>query len=230
MTPLFSRLADFDADVYRNILSLAPSAHLFDDLVSDPAEHSVLVATEMRHSAGQAGIIEPALFYSQAIGYPFEADITHASRFGDGATRTWYGALDEATALAETAWHALRQLRAEGITRIVERDRAVYAVRATALLLDLRPHVDAFPWLRGDDYSQTMAVGRRAASQSLPGMLYASARWAGDCLVAFTPDALTNPRRLRSLTYRIDPVQGRVAVGQSKRTLRVLAEAELRPG
>ena len=230
---LFDRLVELDATVYRNITSLRHSEALFDDLVDDEAGQQAAIAADMQVRPAARGIIEPGLAYSEAIGYPFTADTAVASRFADGTIRAWYGAFDETTALAETCWHQLAQLgQVEGMSGVVTRYRAVYTVHARGLMLDLRSKEHENPEIVADTYEQTQAIGKRAAHEGLPGIVYPSARWpGGECLVAFRADPLTDPRLAYYLTYRIDTDAQTVSVerrpGHVERTLHV---SELRRG
>lgn len=222
---VFDRLTDFDAPVYRNITSLRVSQDLFEDLVEDAAGREAALAADLRMRGGATGVIERGLRYSEAIAYPFASDRTVASRFGDGSVRVWYGALEEDTALAETCWHQLQQLRAvEGVDAPVTRHRAVYRVQARGLFLELRGKERDHPELLDDDYAATQAIARHAAAQGLPGLLYPSARWPdGSCLAAFRADPLSAPTLLYYLTYRIDTVANEVRIertpGKRARTL-----------
>lgn len=211
---LFDSSCDFAGPVYRNIVSLRVSANLFDDLVLEPRVQALANRAEMRVRTVGPGVIERGLAYSESIGYPFEADSVVASRFGDGSIRVWYGALEQATALAETCYHQIQMLRdIEGIDRVVTRYRKVWQVQAAGLFCDLRGKAGEFPELLGDDYAYPQAVGKRLAHEGLPGLLYDSARWpGGQCLAAFRADPLSQPLQLYDLTYRIDAVAGVVEV------------------
>lgn len=227
---LFDRLTDFDDQVFRNITSLRVSEDLFDDLVEDGAGRAAALAADLRMRRGPPGIIERGLCYSEAIDYPFTSDTTVASRYGDGTVRVWYGALDEATCLAETCWHQLRQLQAvEGIAGSVTRYRAVYQVRARGLFLELRGKEEEHPELVDDDYAATQAVGKHAAAQGLPGVLYPSARWpGGSSLAVFRSEPLSDPVLVYYLTYRIDPLAQTVAIERTPGVVdRVLHAREL---
>lgn len=228
---LFDRLAEFDGPVFRNITSLRRSEDLFDDLVDDAAGRDAALAADLRMRPDPPGVIERGLAYSQAIAWPFASDSTVASRYGDGTVRVWYGALEEDTALAETCWHQLRQLRAiEGVVAPVIRYRAVYRVQAHGLFLELRGKERAHPELLEDDYAATQAVGKHAAAQGLPGVLYPAARWPdGSCLAAFRADPLSDPTLLYYLTYRIDPLADTVDVERTPGVVeRTLAAHDLR--
>ena len=211
---LYDRLSELDAPVFRNIVSLRTSVQLFDDLVDDAGGQAAALAADLRMRSAAPGIVERGLLYSQAIDYPFRADPALASRFGDGTVRVWYGALEAQTACAETCYHALRQVLAlEGESTPVLRYRAVYRVRAQGLFLELRGKQDEHPELIGDDYAATQAIGKHAAHQGLPGVLYPSARWPdGSCLAAFRADPLSAPTLSHYLTYRIDPLARTVEI------------------
>jgi len=211
---LFDRLTEFHGPVYRNITSLRVSQDLFDDLVDDAPGRAAALAADLRMRTPQTGVIERGLVYSQAITYPFASDSLVASRYGDGRLRVWYGALEPETALAETCWHALRQVQAlEGVTDVVTRYRAVYDVRADGLFLELRGKEIEHPELLDEDYAATQAIAHHVAGQGLPGLLYPAARWPdGSCLAAFRSDPLSDPRPLYYLTYRIDAAAGHVEV------------------
>ncbi len=227
---LLDTTCDFTGSVYRNIVSLRVSANLFDDLVSDERAQDVANAAEMRVRTVGPGVIERGLAYSEAIGYPFEADRSVASRFGDGTNRVWYGALDEDTALAETCYHQIQMLRqVEGIDRVVTRYRKVWQVQATGLFMDLREKLTLCPELIGDDYALPQSIGKRLAHEGLPGVLYPSARWLGDCLATFRASPLSQPVQLYDLTYHIDPAAGCVDVEREPgRLLRRLCLGDLR--
>jgi hypothetical protein len=228
---LFNRLTDFKGPVFRNITSLRISQDLFDDLVDDAAARAAALAADLRMRESGAGVIERGLVYSQAIAYPFASDSLVASRYGDGRLRVWYGALEQDTALAETCWHALRQIQAlEGVSTVVTRYRAVYEVHAAGLFLELRGKETDHPELLDEDYAATQAIAHHVAGQGLPGLLYPAARWPeGSCLAAFRRDPLSDPRLLYYLTYRIDAAGGHVDVERTPgRVERRLAMTTLR--
>jgi hypothetical protein len=228
---LYDRTADFDAPVFRNIVSLRHSQDLFDDLLEDADGRAAALAADMRMRPGPPGVIERGLHYSAAIDYPFRSEPALASRYGDGSVRVWYGALEEITSLAETCWHQLQQLAAiERIDRPVTRYRAVYRVQARGLFLDLRDKAGEHPELLDDDYAATQMIGKHVAGQGLPGLLYPAARWPdGNCLAAFRAEPLSGATLLYYLTYRIDVQQQQVAVERTPGTVdRVLNAAELR--
>lgn len=228
---LFDRLTEFKGRVFRNITSLRVSEDLFDDLVEDAAGQAAALAADMRMRIPETGVIARGLVYSQAIEYPFASDSALSTRYGDGRLRVWYGALEEETALAETCWHQLRQIKAiEGVSEVVTRYRKVFSVRAEGLFLELRGKELEHPELLDNDYAATQAIGRHAAGQGLPGLLCPAARWPdGSCLAAFRADPLSDPSLMYYLTYRIDSVAATVSVERTPgRVQVVLAQSELR--
>ncbi len=228
---MLDALCNFDAPVWRNITSLRQSQPLFDDLVDDEAGQAAAIAAEMAVRATGPGVIERGLAYSEAVLYPFTADGIAASRYGDGSNRVWYGALDDATAVAETCYHALRQvLGIEGVEQPVVRHRCVYKVDARGLFVDVRGKADTHPELVGDDYAPTQAIGRSLSRQGFGGLLYPAARWPdGECLAAFRADVLSDARVSHYLSYRIDPMRRLVRVERRPgRTWRLLREDDLR--
>lgn len=230
---LLDHNVDFHAEVFRNITSLRRSVNLFDDLVpGDEAAQAAANRAEMAVRPEPGGVIDRGFAYTQAIAYPFSADPTLASRYGDGRVRVWYGALDEDTALAETCWHALAQVRAvEGVDEVVVRERAVYRVQADGLFVDVRDKLGEAPELVADDYTFTQALGARLSHEGHPGLLYPAARWQGDCLAAFSARVLSRPRLSYYLTYRIDARAGTVDVERRPgRIARTLSARQLRRG
>ncbi len=228
---LYDTLTDFDGSVYRNIVSLRSTEHLFDDLIADAAGQNAAIAAEMRMKPGAPGVIDRGFEYSQAIAYPFASDNTVASRYGDGSLRVWYGAMEEDTSVAETCWHQLQQLRAiEGVDRPVVRYRAMYRVRARGLFLELRGKQGEHPELLDEDYGATQGIAKHAAGQGLQGLLYPAARWPdGSCLAAFKPEPLSDPQLIYYLTYRIDAVADTVTIERKPGVIdRVLRLAEMR--
>ena len=228
---LLDTLTPFDGDVVRNITSLRHSQNLFDDLVPDTGAQSAAVLAEMAVRPAGRGVIQRGLAYSEAVLYPFTADAIVGSRFADGTTRAWYGALDEATALAETCYHALQQvLGIEGVEQPVIRHRCVYLVHAAGLFVDVRGKEAGHPELVANDYTATQAIGNYLARQGQAGLLYPSARWPdGDCLVTFREDPLGNARVSHYLSYRIDPVARQVDVERQPGVLHTrLSERDLR--
>lgn len=122
-------------------------------------------------------------------------------RFGDGSFGVLYAALDEATTLAEVAFHRARFLRA---TR-TPRETATYQ------MLSLKV-AGAFEDLRGVDrpelfdpdpagYGASQAFATGILARDGDGVLYPSVRrLGGTCVAGFRPDRFSDCRHLRLLS------------------------------
>jgi hypothetical protein len=221
---------ELDGDVVRNIVSLRVSINLFDDLTDVRAEQEAGNRADMRvRTHALPGVIHRGFAYSTAIGYPFQADRLTQSRYSDGSFPVWHGALDEATSIHETAWHALQQVRQNpDVREIVHRERAVWNVHARGIFIDLRGKLAEAPALVAASYAWTQGIGKRLATLH-PGLVAPPARRRGGaCLAAFVEDVLSDPRLSYYLTYQIDPVAGTVRVERSPgRQSRLLREGGL---
>ena len=215
MNSLFSKLtlADVHQDVARNIVSLRESQDLFDDLTEDPAEW--LLAQKVEDE------VEPPLYRSRtpvidrpfedaewfnAITWPFKH--WQASRFSDGAYGVWYGSDSVETTVYESVYHWYKSLLCDaGFDRqVVIAERKVYSVECHAALLDLQTAADKHPdLLHPSDYAFCQSVGARIHREGHPGFLTPSVRRsAGENVVIFNPDVLSNPRFNCQLTYRLE--------------------------
>ncbi len=209
---LFDKTADFRGLPYRNITTLRESEDLFDDLADGDASASAVAAeAEIRvkdHPAARdLKIIQRGFDYTRAIiDYPFKAEPYLSTRFGDGTYGVWYGSLEMKTTVFETCFHMIRaELAVEGLDEVVVRDRAVYRVKCSAILIDLRGKQASFPKLVEDDYGFTQQIGQRINHEGHPGLLAPSARYNGINVVIFNPDVLSDPRLHCYLTYYFNP-------------------------
>jgi hypothetical protein len=209
---LFDKTVDFNGQPYRNITTLRESEDLFDDLTAGDAAASAIAAeAEMRVKAHpvvrEPQIIHRGLHYTRSIiDYPFKNEPCLFTRFGDGTYGVWYGSLEMKTTVYETCFHMIRAERAvEGLNEVVVRERAVYRVKCSAILIDLRGKQASFPKLVADDYGFTHQIGQRMNHEGHPGLLAPSARYEGTNVVVFNPDVLSDPRLHCYLTYFFDP-------------------------
>lgn len=201
---LFDQTRDFDDMVYRNIVSLRHSEDLFDDLTAD--DQAIAIAAEMRMKKDLPdGMIQHAFHYSTAITYPFETQPCMASRYSDGSFPVWYGSLELETTIYETAFHMLQFETASNINDIVIRERAIYKVHCTALLIDLTQKRDSYPQLTAESYEFTQQIGHRLAHEGHPGLLAPSARCDGNNAVILNPQVLSNPCFCFYLNYVFNP-------------------------
>jgi hypothetical protein len=212
---LFSKLklADVHQDVARNIVSLRESQDLFDDLTENPAEWLLAQKVE--------GEVKPPPYRSRtplinrpfedaewfnAIAWPFKH--WQASRFSDGTYGVWYGSDSVETTVYESVCHWYKSLLSDaGFDRqVVIAERKVYRVACGAALLDFRTASnECSDLLHPADYSFCQSVGARIHREGHPGLLTPSARRsAGENVVIFNPDVLSNPRLNCQLTYRLE--------------------------
>jgi hypothetical protein len=215
---LFEKVREFDGRLFRNIVSLRKTEDLFDDLVDDSSVTAVAYATEIQVKASApTGKIPRGFHYSTAIGYPFISEPFMASRYGDGTYPVWYGSLELETTIHETAFHMVRNISdIEGVTEVIERERAVYRIDCQALLIDLEGKQGKYPQLVSDSYAHTQEIGRRLHREGHPGLLAPSARRCdGLNSVIFNEAVLSNPQNYCYLVYRYDPRQGTVEVERS---------------
>lgn len=206
MKALFVRTNDFQGDVFRNIVSLRESVDLFDDLTDDASQSQYATTAEARVKESiPIGLINRGFHYSTAIDYPFTKEPFLLSRYGNGTFGVWYGSLQFETTIHETVFHMMREeSRIEGVSGRLVRERAVYLVRARAVLIDLVGKEKRYPDIVSDDYSFTQQIAERLQKEGHPGLLAPSARCAGTNLVAFTPNILNDPRVNCYLTYTYD--------------------------
>ncbi len=221
MNALFSSLslADVHRDLLRNIVSLAASQDLFDDLSGAPADW--LLAQQVEDEAkpppyaSRTPVIDRPFEDAQwfnAIAWPFRH--WQGSRFSDGSFGVWYGCDSVQTSVHETVHHWYHGLlRDAGFeNQPVVAERKVYSVACDAALLDFRPLVQAFPALvHPDDYGYARSVGSRIHREGHPGLVTRSVRHpAGENYAVFNPAVLSNPRLHCQLSYRLDEGQVRV--------------------
>jgi len=209
---LFDNTTDFDGQPYRNITSLRDSEDLFEDLTDGDEDASAIAAeAEMRVKdhliLRDPEIIHRSFHYTRSIiDYPFKNEPYLFTRFGDGTYGVWYGSLEIKTTVFETGFHMIKAERAvEGIDEVVVRERAVYRVQCSAILIDLRGKQKSFPKLLADDYGFTQQIGQRMNREGHPGLLVPSPRFKGTNMAIFNPRVLSNPRLHCYLTYFFDP-------------------------
>lgn len=211
MDNLLTHNRDLNQFIKRNIVSLRVSEDLFDDLAEgDQALSAVACALEREVKKDIPSTqLDRAFHYSTAIEYPFSHEPCLSSRFGDSTYAVWYGALALETTIYETAYHMMREeLKIEGLDEVVYRERAVYDVNCSALLVDLTGKEPDHPALIADDYGFTQSLGRRLQGEGHPGLIAPSARHAGGGnVVVFRREALSDPKLTCYLTYAFDPRQ-----------------------
>lgn len=197
-----------------------PPIDLFETLVS-PDELEIAYAIEsltndrVQAEAGNLYLLPKAEWLTGPGATVVMAAFTHVgreTRFSDGRYGVYYAALDEATAIAETVFHAERRLR-DTDEPPIELDMRSHVGTVQEPLEDIRgPRFAALrdPDIRTWPRCQRFGGARRAAGAW--GLYYRSARRArGECIAAFRPRAVSAPVQGKRLRYcwngaRIDRV------------------------
>ena len=212
---LVREVADFDADLVRNIKGIRVSQSLFDDLSADPTDQAVAIAAEgIERIASEAPLITRPFDYGSVITYPFVPHNWHATRWSDGLSYgVWYGSLELETTVYESVfhWHRFVMDAFSDIKKAVVGERRVLEVRCRALLIDLRDSADP-RLVDRRDYSHTQRLGRYLHERSQNGLLARSARSQGVNAAVLDPRCLSDPRDSCFLTYRMAPAEDRVTV------------------
>jgi hypothetical protein len=207
--------------VFRNI-NLRTGAGAFDDLL-DPqdADHdqagllALRKANQVRSHVSPFAVIDPATHYNLSIQGVFQRAVFYPTRFGDGSYPVWYGCMEQFTTIYETAFHMIREeIDLKDHNRPIERQRLIFKVACTAILIDLTCESLYFPQLTDvSRYSFTQQIGKRVRTEMHPGLLAPSARHRDGINVAvFTPKVLSNPELAEQLVYRLDPASMRLSV------------------
>ncbi len=219
-------------DWHRNIVSLRKSVSLFDDLVDDPAEAEVLIRHEIATKPTHHSVpiihrpFEEVEVYDPiraAISWPFEHPL--ASRYSDGTFGVWYGARAFATSVYETVYHFRRDTLASAVavqaTQPIIQHRRVHRVHCNSMLVDLRAiRARDRRVLDPTNYAPAQALGATLRAASLPGLLAPSVRDSQGIIVAvFTATALSDPRDVCFLTYRLDAKLKTVEVQRARGTV-----------
>jgi RES domain len=132
-----------------------------------------------------------------------------ASRFTDGKRGIWYGALKVDTAIAETAFHDERLLRAfhEPPQR---RPKQVLRARLLGVMIDTRPLKASDPALYGalhnpdpTRYAEPQRFGAARHAAGDDGIVYDSVRHPprGTCIAVLRPRAVRDAHRVGVVDY-----------------------------
>jgi hypothetical protein len=199
------------AQSHRIVRSIYPPIALFED-IADPADWELLVAAEaklnprLRDVVGNLALVPAARRVSGPTASLVMGAFTHCSpdrpsRFSDGRFGVWYCGDRFEVALAETAHHFERFMRATveppGEADVWERIAAVGGRLAEATDPAL---------LAPEDWAPAQDFARRMREAGADGILYRSVRWpAGQAMALFWPDTVTLPvRDGRQLRYHWD--------------------------
>ena len=195
---------------YRIIRTIYPPVDLFED-IADPADWELLVSSEaklnprLRDAVGNLSLVPEARRISGptasiAMGAFTHVSLDRASRFSDGTFGVWYCGDRFEVALAETAYHFQRFMRA------TEEPAADADFRLLTCPVDGAMAVAPSDCLAPDDWKPGQAFGGQARNEGADGVLYKSVRYpAGHAAAVFWPDCLTLPIvQDQQLRYRWD--------------------------
>ena len=195
---------------YRVIRTIHPPVDLFED-IADPADWELLASAEaklnprIRDQVGNLALVPMERRVGGATASIAMAAFTHVSpdrpsRFSDGSYGVWYCGDRVEVALAETADHFQRFMRA---TREPPGD-ADFRLLTCAV----RGSVEAAPagCLAPDDWGPGQAFGRQVRANGLDGIVYGSVRFpAGQAAAILWPNCLTLPiTQNQQFRYRWD--------------------------
>ena len=198
---------------YRVVPSRFPPIDLFER-VAAPGDWDLLNLLEGQTSARlreEAGAIHMVRKEDRRYGpgwTPVMAAFCHftgqGSRFSDGAFGVYYCALSEATAIAETRYHAERFLR-DSSEPPMQLQQRVYLSDLDGKLRDLREDANATPLLDPDDWRAGQTLGRQVWEAQGDGIVYPSVRDpGGECAAVLRPPVMSATRQGRHLGYEWD--------------------------
>lgn len=200
------------AQAFRVINSRYPPVDVFER-VADPKDFEALLWLEqltnprVRESIGEIALVAPEERVAGPGASWVMAAFTHigrSSRFSDGSFGVYYAARYLETAIAETAYHFGRFLRATAEPRGTEIQlRVLISSRIDAVFHDARR---GHPALHDpENYAAPQALGKALRSEGSNGVVYASVRHAEKpCLAVFRPKAIPKPRQGPHLGYHFD--------------------------
>jgi RES domain-containing protein len=184
---------------HRIIRTIYPPVDLFED-IADPADWDLLVAAEAKtnprvlDTVGNLGLVPVARRVSGPTASLAMGAFTHASpdrpgRFSDGSYGVWYCGDRFEVALAETAHHFERFMRATAEPR----GEADYRELIATVHGDVADGSDP-GLLTPDDWTASQAFGCRVRDNNGDGVIYPSVRFpGGTALALFWPNTIMLP-------------------------------------
>ena len=199
---------------YRIIRTIYPPVSLFED-IADPADWDLILSAEaktnprVRDEVGNLSLIPPHRRIAGPTASLVMGAFTHASRdrpsrFSDGRHGVWYCGDSFAVALAETAHHFERFMRATAESAGEAQFRELRAT-ITGQLTDLRGGGHE-ACLAPDDWQAGQALGTQTWTRGGDGIVYPAVRWPqGQAAALFWPDRVGLPVvQGRQMLYRWD--------------------------
>jgi hypothetical protein len=198
------------SESFHIVPSRYPLVAIFEE-IADPADLEtvleLLAATNPRllEAAGDLRLVRDEDRISGPGAAPVMAAFTHAkpSRFCDATFGIYYAARDEATAIAETAYHRGRFLRDAHLPN--ERlDMRVYVAAVSGRYDDLRGLPSSDSRYNPDDYTISQRYGIALYNANdVDGIVFDSVRRrGGECVGAFRPKRVTRCVPSHHLEYR----------------------------
>ncbi len=184
---------------HRIIRTIYPPVDLFED-IAPPADWDLLVAAEAKtnprvlDALGNLGLVPVSRRVAGPTASLVMGAFTHASadrpsRFADGSYGVWYCGDRFEVALAETAWHFERFMRATAEPP----GEADYRELVCTVHGQVADGSDP-TLLVSDNWSAGQAFGREVRRQGGDGVVYPSVRHeAGQALALFWPDCVGLP-------------------------------------
>lgn len=202
-------------DAVRIIRTIYPPVDLFED-VADPADWDLLVSAEaklnprVRDEVGDLTLVPAHRRLSGPTASLAMAPFTHAStarpsRFSDGGYGVFYCGDDWKVALAETAFHFERFMRATG-EPAADADFRELVCTVAGDFLDIRADPDHADCHDPDSWAAGQKLGRALHAQDGDGVIYTSVRWpAGSAAAVLWPNLVSLPiTQGRQFRYRWD--------------------------
>ena len=199
---------------YRIIRTIYPPVWLFED-IADPADWDLIASAEaktnprVRDEIGNLSLIPPHRRIAGPTASLVMGAFTHASRdrpsrFSDGRHGVWYCGDSFDVALAETAHHFERFMRATAEPAGEAQFRELRAT-ITGQLHDLRGG-GYEACLAPDDWHAGQALGTQTWTGGGDGIVYPAVRWPqGQAAALFWPDRVGLPVvQGRQMLYRWD--------------------------
>lgn len=200
---------------HRIIRTIYPPVHLFEDIAADPADWELIARAEARTNPrihdqiGNLVLVPPERRVSGPGATLVMGAFTHASpirpsRFSDGRFGIWYCGDRFEVALAETAYHFERFMRATN-EPAGDADFRELTCGIGGNLHDLRK-TDPEGCLAPGNWAIGQALGRALRTEGADGVIYPSVRIRSGLAVGlFWPNCITLPvLQARQLRYRWD--------------------------
>ena len=200
------------SDWFRIIPSRYPTVGIFEE-VTDPKDLETVLLIEaatnprILDEAGEVPLVRPEDRIAGPGSTPIMASFTHTkpSRFSDGKFGVFYAGHDEATAIAETAYHRSMFLRDCKLPN--ERlDMRVYTATVRGQYDDIRGRAQSDALYDPKSYRVSQPYGEALyVANAVDGIVYRSVRHrAGECVCVFRPRLVERCRELRHLEYRFE--------------------------